>query len=180
MTDEEHLSETRESNRQTSATLAASSPDVNHLAMALIGRFLNVGEWYSTTFAAILATVWKVAVIGVPAMVTGAIIIDKVQEGEQAKREFEAKMFSLQTDIELKKLDRTMLGDGAMKTLTAISTKLDQQSESTQQLRLEVQQISADVQTLRQSQAATDRRVSGIAAQQAAIRKQIEARDDSG
>lgn len=153
--------------------LANSSPDVNHLAMSLIEKFLAIKSWYSTTFAAFLATIWKIAIIGVPAMVTGAILLDKWQEGQEKERAYQTRMFELQTDIELKKMDRTMLGDGAMSTLVKISEKLDQQSNQTTRIQLDVSKLANDVQDLRKAQAATDRRVGGLAASQDRMRERM-------
>lgn len=160
--------------------LANSSPDVNHLAMTLVEKFLAIKTWYATTFAAFLATVWKIAVIGVPAMVTGAVLLDKWQEGREAERTYQARMFEMQTDIELKKMDRTMLGDGAMRTLTEISKTAAQiqetqhmMGEGMQRVSEDVSALKADVGALKQSQAATDRRVGSIAASQAQMRERM-------
>ncbi len=150
--------------------LANSSPDVNHLAMSLIEKFLAIKSWYSTTFAAFLATIWKIAIIGVPAMVTGAILLDKWQEGQEKERAFETRMFELQTDIELKKMDRTMLGDGAMKTLNEISEKLDGQANQTTKIQMDVQRLSDDVSLIKREQADGSRRIGAIAAEQKRLR----------
>lgn len=153
--------------------LAHSSPDVNHLAMSLIEKFLAIKSWYSTTFAAFLAMIWKIAIIGVPAMVTGAILLDKWQEGQEKERAYQTRMFEVQADIELKKMDRTLLGEGAMATLMEISGKLDQQGTQTTRLQVDMQQqnakiedkiqrLSDDVKQIQRAQGATDRKVRAL------------------
>lgn len=175
MTDEQVV-ERRE--RRVNAAIGSSSPDVNHLAMSLIRRFLRLEKWYATAFAAFLAMLWKIAVIGVPAMIAGALLIDKWQTGTSLEREHELKMFSLQTDVELKKLDKTIVGEGALKTLAAISTKLDEQKEATQQMRMEVQTVSSKVEALGVAQSKTESRVSGLAASQKQLQDRVNQRPE--
>lgn len=148
--------------------LAGSAPDLAHNIVRVAERMIDsahIGKIFGGTW---LLNWLMFFLIGLPALVGGALFIDKLREFSASSRSHELALFQIQSEIELKKMDRTLLGQSALKTLGEISNKLDQQGESTQQLRLEVGQIGADVQTLRDAQKKTDRRVGALAAKQAA------------
>lgn len=171
MSEEERVERRRD--QQATVALIGSSPDVNAIFQGLVERFLGLPGRIGAFFSWWLSNIWIIAAIGVPAMLAAAPLMDKMYAGDVAVRAHELEMFKLQTDVEIKKLDRTLLGEGAMATLKAIADKLDQQASQTAQISQDVQRLSADVSTLRQGQAATDRRVGSIAASQAQMRERM-------
>ena len=127
---EDHPAARRASDR----AIANSSPDFNHMMMRLVRNLLStqqsgpVVQTASMFFGLLLAMLMLFFVVGLPALNGTTILIDKLSESRSAERSYQLDMFKLQTDLEIKKLDRTMLGDGAMKTLLDISKKMDEQA----------------------------------------------------
>lgn len=153
---------------RTETAIANSSPDFNHMMMRLIRGLFNVKgkPWWvavpSIILGSVLASLMLFFVVGLSSMVGGVILVDKVSAGVEQRRSFELEMFKLQTDVEIKKLDRTMLGDGAMKTLSAISSKLDEQGAAITRLNDSVNGLS--------------KRQGALASQQQQLRDRIEKR----
>lgn len=169
MTDETPLPERRRVPENTAAVLSASSPDVNAIFQGLVEKFLALPGKIGAFFSWQLSVIWIIAAIGVPAMLAAAPLMDKVYQGRAAERSYQLDMYKLQTDIELKKLDRTMLGEGAMSTLQKISEKIDQQATQVahQNAKIEgqIQRLSDDFQEMQKAQAKTDRKVGSMQAQ---------------
>jgi hypothetical protein len=162
-----------ERRRQSDTMLAGSSPDVNHLFREIIDKFMGIGRWYGIVFAGWLSNFWVLCAIGVPAMLSAAVLLDKYMSARAADREFQLQMFELQTDVEIKKLDRTLLGDQATKTLGEISKKLDQQGAKLDQQGAQIAKVVADVETVKNAQDATARRLAGVAAKQGQLERRI-------
>lgn len=155
--------------------LEGSTPDISHMFFGVIGRLLGIVQSETAKggikAAAMTAMMWLVSlllviVLGIPALNGVTLFMDKLNEGKSADREYQLKMFELQTDIELKKMDRTMLGADASKTLSEISKKLDGQGAA-------LTQLSDAVKGLQESQSATERRVAGVASRQGQIERRI-------
>lgn len=173
---------TQERRRATDAAaqvLSGSSPDVNAIFQGLVEKFIALPGKIGAIFAWGLSNIWIIAAIGVPAMLAAAPLLDKMYQGRAAERAYQLDMFKLQTDVEIKKLDRTLLGEGAMSTLEKISDKLDHQANQTAKLQVDMQQQNAkiedkiqrladDVKAVQRAQSSTDRRVGAM---QAEIRK---------
>lgn len=164
------------------AGLAGSSPDVNHMFFGFLGRLLALVQsdtapgWIRGTAIGIigwLVTLLLLFVVGITALQGTTILWDKITEGKTAEREFQLEMFKLQADIEIKKLDRTLLGDAATKTLGEISKKLDDQAVKMDNQGAQIAKVVADVQTLKDAQDATARRLSGVAAKQGALERRL-------
>lgn len=164
--------------RSSDVVLAASAPDVNAIFQGLVEKFLALPGKVGAFFSWWLSNIWIIAAIGVPAMLAAAPLLDKMYEGRAAERAFQLEMFKSQTDVEIKKLDRTLLGDGAMATLQKISEKLDQQGNQTTKIQLDMQQqnakieekiqrLSDDVKAIQRAQSATDRKVRALQESQA-------------
>ena len=165
MTDEP-VQERRRQSDATASALISSSPDVNAIFQGLVEKFLALPGRIGGFFSWWLANFWIICALGVPAMLAAAPLLDKMYQGEAAERSYQLEMYKVQSDIELKKLDRTTLSEGAVATLTRISEKLDQQAEQTQKIQMDVQRLSNDVQAVTKAQARTDRRVGAMAARQ--------------
>lgn len=159
--------------RATDTVLAASSPDVNAIFQGLVEKFLGLPGKIGAVFSWWLSNIWIIAAIGVPAMLAAAPLLDKMYEGRAAERAFQLEMFKSQTDVEIKKLDRTLLGDGAMATLQKISDKLDQQANQTTKIQMDmqhqnakmedkIQRLSDDVKQIQRAQSATDKKVRAL------------------
>ena len=172
---EDHPAARRASDR----AIANSSPDFNHMMMRLVRNLLStqqsgpVVQTASMFFGLLLAMLMLFFVVGLPALNGTTILIDKLSESRSAERSYQLDMFKLQTDLEIKKLDRTMLGDGAMKTLLDISKKMDEQAVAQVQIGQAVKEqgeivtrLSSEVGALRAGQVAGERRLSALAAQQ--------------
>lgn len=157
----------------TASALISSSPDVNAIFQGLVEKFLALPGRIGQFFSWWLANFWIICALGVPAMLAAAPLLDKMYQGQAAERSYQLEMFKLQTDVEIKKLDRTLLGEGAMATLAQISEKLDQQSNQTTRIQLDVQRLSGDVQAIQKAQANTDKRVGSIAHSQAQLRESL-------
>jgi hypothetical protein len=150
----------------TTAALTGSSPDVNAIFQGLVTKFIEMPGKIGGFFSWWLSNIWIIAAIGVPAMLAAAPLLDKVYQGRAAERSYQLDMFKLQTDVEIKKLDRTLLGEGAMGTLQKISEKLDQQANQTTKIQLDMARLADDVKAVQKAQASTDRRVGAIARSQ--------------
>ena len=171
MSDAEALNhERRRATDAAAQVLSGSSPDVNAIFQTLVERFIGLPGRIGAFFSWWLSNIWIIAAIGVPAMLAAAPLLDKMYEGRAAERAFQLEMFREQADIEVKKLDRTMLGEGAMSTLQQISDKLDQQGNQTTKIQLDMQhqnakieekieQLAGDVKAIKRAQSATDRKV---------------------
>ena len=170
MSDPESLPERRRTSDVATSALISSAPDVNAIFQTLVEKFLSLPGRLGAVFAWILSNIWVIAAIGVPAMLAAAPLLDKKYQGEASIRAHELEMFKLQTQVEIQKLDRTLLGEGAARTLELISQKLDQQAEQTTKIQMDVQRLSADLQEVQRSQAKTDKRVGAIAANQTRLR----------
>lgn len=159
----------QERRRQSDATataLISSSPDVNAIFQGLVEKFLALPGRIGQFFSWWLANFWIICALGVPAMLAAAPLLDKMYQGEAAERAYQLEMYKVQSDIELKKLDRNLLGEGALQTLERISEKLDQQANQTTKIQLDMARLSEDVKQVQKAQASTDRRVGAIAKQQ--------------
>lgn len=156
----------RRQSRGTDALIAGSSPDVNAIFQNLIDKFMAAGKVGGALFAWWLSNIWIVAAIGVPAMLAAAPLVDKVYEGSAAEREFQLEMYKLQADIEIKKLDRTMLNDAAAATLKEISKKIDEQGVKLDSQAERIDKIVA-------VQDAYAKRMSGFAAKQGQLEKRL-------
>lgn len=170
----------RRSDEAQANALAGSTPDLAHNFLRVSEGMVNSGSRFKVFAGTTLMSQLLFFTIGLSSMVGAALLIDKVNEGMAARRGFNLEMFKLQTDLELAKLDRTMLGEGAMATLKAIVDKIDLQGETISQIQQSqkttqegMQRLSAEVGSLRQGQAATDRRVGGLAASQAQMRERM-------
>lgn len=166
--DQARRSETREE------PLATSSPDFNHMMMMLVRYVFEHGGKFGLMIGSLIAILMLLFIVGLPAMTGATVLVDKVSQGASANRAFQLEMFKLQTDLELKKMDRTMLGDGAMKTLESISAKLDQQGEALQSQRDQLTNLAAQVSKLDERQALADRRLNSVSAEQQRQRETIQ------
>lgn len=154
--------------RQSDATataLISSSPDVNAIFQGLVERFLGLPGRIGAFFSWWLSNIWIIAAIGVPAMLAAAPLMDKIYEGRAAERQYQLEMFKVQSNVEIEKMDRTLLGEGAMSTLKAIAAKLDQQSEQTLKIQMDVTKLAGDVEDIQKAQAKADRKVGTLQAQ---------------
>lgn len=170
--DAEASSGRRPARDEKSEALAASEPSFTYQVMSLIRYLFSLGAQHKLlapflwVIGAILILMLVIFIVGLPVINGSTLLFNVKAEADAAERAHELKLFELKTDVELKKMDRTMLDQGAIKTLSDISGKLDQQRDATQQVRMDVQSLSVDVQGLRASQANTDRRVSSLAEKQ--------------
>lgn len=152
--------------------MAKSSPDFNTMIMDQVAGLFRVRgkPWFvavpSITLGAVMAICMMFFVIGLPSMVGGAILIDKASAEAESSRAYQLEMFKIQSDIELKKMDRTMLGEGAMSVLQQISTKIDKQEAAVAQVKDAVTQLQA-------VQQANDRKMGALAAQQTRMQQQM-------
>ena len=181
---EEEPRQTRKSDEVQAAALAGSTPDLAHNFMRVAEGMVNSPSIFKVASGTSLLGLLLFFTIGLSSMVGAALLIDKFNEGAAARRGFNLEMFKLQTDLELAKLDRTMLGEGAMATLKAIVDKIDLQGETISQIQESqrtmqqqtqegMQRLSADVGSLKQAQTATDRKVGGLAASQTQLRDRL-------
>lgn len=169
MSETEHPSqERRRASDAAAQVLSGSSPDVNAIFQGLVEKFIALPGRIGAIFAWGLSNIWIIAAIGVPAMLAAAPLLDKMYEGRAADRSFQLEMFKLQTNVEIQKLDRTLLGEGAMATLVKISEKLDEQANQTTKIQLDVQRLAGDVQEIQKAQAKNDRKIGSL---QAELRK---------
>lgn len=157
--------ERRRQSDATATALISSSPDVNAIFQGLVEKFLALPGRIGQFFSWWLANFWIICALGVPAMLAAAPLLDKMYQGEAAERAYQLEMYKVQSDIELKKLDRNLLSEGALQTLTKIAEKLDQQAEQTTKIQLDVQRLSGDVQEIQKAQNKNDRRIGSIQAQ---------------
>lgn len=168
----------RRATRATDTILAGSAPDVNAIFQGLVEKFLAIPGKIGAFFSWWLSNIWIIAAIGVPAMLAAAPLMDKVYQGRAAERSYQLEMFKVQSDADMRKMDRTMLGDSAMETLQKISEKLDQQSNQTTKIQLDMQfqnakieekieKLASDVKAIQRAQSATDRKVRAL--QEAAV-----------
>lgn len=163
----------RRQTRGTDALIAGSSPDVNAIFQSLVDKFMAAGRIGGPIFAWWLSNIWVVAAIGVPAMLAAAPLVDKVYEGSAAERQFQLEMYKLQADIEIKKLDRTMLSDAAATTLKEISRKIDEQGQQIAKVVAAQGAQGAQIDKVVAAQDATARRLSGVAAKQGQLEKRF-------
>lgn len=144
-------------------SLASSAPDINHMFMGQVNVLLKLNRWWSTFMAGWLMNVWTICVIGVPAMLSGAVLVDKYQQGAAARREFDLKMFELQTDVDLKKLSLTstsVAGSGELtKSIQLIGDKIDKQVIPA------ITELQANVSDLRKEQSDSRIRIRALAAE---------------
>lgn len=171
MSEEEQ--EVRDRRRFADTAAAESSPDENTLLMKQIEMFVTIGKWWAVMIGAFQANIWTFAKFAVPAMALMIPILDKCVELISADNDYKLQASAQQAEIEIKRLDRTMLGEGAMVTLNAISGKLDQQATQSAKIQEDVQRLAADVGTLKAAQAITDRKVGGLASSQAQLRDRL-------
>lgn len=154
--------ERRRQNDATATALISSSPDVNAIFQGLVEKFISLPGRIGQFFAWWLANIWIVCAVGVTALLASIPFVDKLNEGKAQERAFQLDMYKLQSDIELKKLDKTTLSEGAIVTLTKIAEKLDAQAEQTTKIQLDVQRLSGDVQNIQKAQARNDRKMRAI------------------
>lgn len=150
--------------------LASSSPDVHHGFMQLVQRLFGSESRFKVLSGALLAGLMMLFVVGLPAINGTTILIDKLTEREGAERSFQLEMFKLQTDVELKKLDRQLLNEGASATLNEINLKLTQQGD---QLRTQgeliadqgkqLDKLAGSVGILEARQAGSSKRIDSLA-----------------
>lgn len=152
--------------RTSHAALAGSSPDINHGFMRLIRSLFNSDKQHKVYLGAWLGSLMLLLVVGLPAVNGTTILIDKISDGAKARRAYELERYKLETDVELKKLDRTMLGDGAMQALKAISVQLAEQGQATKIMGEQLSKLSGQVSAIEQRQVSTDKKLGAVAATQ--------------
>lgn len=152
--------------RSADQALANSSPDTNSLFMRMVEMLLGQKTAGSRGFAAVLMLVWVIAVVGVPALLAGQVFVDKWMQAESAKREFELSITKAKT------IDA---GGEILTSIKAIGGKIDAQGRQITQQGEAINQLSEDVKGLKESQAATDKRVAGVAAKQGQMEKRFKA-----
>lgn len=152
--------------RATDSALATSSPDVHHGFMQLIQKLFRSPSKLKVMSGALLSGLMMLFVVGLPAINGTTILIDKLAERAQAERSFQLEMFKLQTDVEIQKLDRQRIGDGAIATLNSISQKIEQQGVAIDAQGKRLEQLSLDVASVKSAQASDRRQISALSDRQ--------------
>ena len=157
----------RRSDEALMEAAVGSSPDLAHGFLRVTEGMTNSGSPLKVIMGGSLMGQLLFFTIGLQSMVGAALLWDKVNEGRKDSRSYELEMFKIQSDIELKKMDRTMLGDGAMKTLSSIADKLDAQGTAVAVQGQKLDKVMANVDAL-------TKRQNSLAADQQEMRKRIE------
>lgn len=163
------------SKQEAARAVAQSSPDFPFHMLSVARSLLKLPEivlhpvaMFSLLFSrnvlgAIIALFMLVFIVGLPVINGSTILIDKMTAATATEHKFQLDMFELQTNVELKKLDKTILGEGAMKTLSEISNKLDQNREA-------VRRLGSDMVALRTS---TAERINHVVDQQRLLEQRM-------
>lgn len=150
--------------RTADQALASSSPDTNSLFMRMVEMLLGQKTAGSRGFAAVLMLVWVIAVVGVPALLAGQVFVDKWMQAESAKREFE---------LSVTKARSIDAGGEILSSIKAVGGKIDVQGKQITLQGQAIAELSEDVKGLKEAQAATDRRVAGVASRQGQMERRM-------
>lgn len=159
--------------------VANSSPDFNQMMMAVIRRMLGgvsvhpFERGFKTLSGTVLLSLMLLFVVGLPVINGSTLLIQVLADSDAAGRSFQLEMFKLQTDVEIKKLDRTLLGDGALKTLQGIAERVDAIGKKQDETAVWQSVVTAQVEGLVANVGKLTSRQNSLAAQQAQTQAQI-------
>lgn len=175
--------------RRNDDAVADSTPDFNVL-IANAGRSMlkplapfvgpdgKVHKFTLLNLSRMTSAMWVITLLiffvtALPSLVGATLLFDKMGEERSRARGFQLEMFKLQTDLEIAKLDRTMLGEGAMKTLQSIVSKVETIGKKQDDSAAWQIEVSAKVEGLVSNVGKLTSRQNSLAAQQAATQAEI-------